>query len=107
MGGEMESENQTLLDVLTQLKNAIEQQDWTTAEKLDICIKESIGSAVLNAKSDEAKRSLTNLLKSVQSLYGLFISNTEESRRKISVELKKITSDKKAANFYLKSSQYK
>jgi hypothetical protein len=100
MGGEMGSENQTLLDVLTQLKNAIEQQDWTTAEKLDICIKESIGSAVLNAKSDEAKRSLTNLLKSVQSLYGLFISNTEESRRKI-------TRDKKAANFYLKSSQYK
>ncbi|MFT6028543.1 MAG: hypothetical protein ACI8O8_000267 [Oleiphilaceae bacterium] len=107
VGGEMESENQTLLDVLTQLKNAIDQQDWTTADKLDICIKENVGSAVLKAKSEEDKRSLTDLLKSVQSLYGLLISNTEESRRKISVELKKITSDKKVANFYLKSSQYK
>tara|TARA_R110001592_G_scaffold38315_2_gene126488 strand:- start:30481 stop:30828 length:348 start_codon:yes stop_codon:yes gene_type:complete len=107
VGSEMESENQTLLEALNQLKTAIEQQDWETAEKLDAGIKEGIASAVLNAKSDEDKHSLTDLLKRVQSLYGLLISNTEESRRKISVELKKITNDKKVANFYLKSAQYK
>lgn len=103
----MESDNQALLGVLSQLKIAIEQQDWTAAENLDSSIKESISRAVLKAKNDEEKQSLRDLLKSVQSLYALLISNTEESRRKISVELKKITSDKKVANFYLKSSQYK
>tara|TARA_R110001592_G_scaffold138511_6_gene357809 strand:- start:23936 stop:24247 length:312 start_codon:yes stop_codon:yes gene_type:complete len=102
----MESDNQTLLDVLAQLKIAIEKMDWSTAEQIDQRIKANIESAVLHAKTDEDKNSLIALLKSIQSLYTLLISNTAESQSKISVELKKITSDKKAANFYLTSSKY-
>ncbi len=103
----MVSENQSLLDALGQLKSAIENEDWLRAEQIDQTIKADIDSALLNVKTDDEKASLTELLTKVQSLYKLLISNTEGSRRKISAELKKITSDKKVSNFYLKSSQYK
>lgn len=101
------SENQALLDALNQLKRVIEEEDWSTAESINNNIKMSLQRAVADARSDNEKESLIELLKKVQSLYQLFITNSEESRSKIAVELKKVSTDKKAANFYLKSSQYR
>ena len=103
----MEGERLVLLDVLNQLEILIAQEDWAKAEKLDQDINKGIQDAVLSAKSDEEKNALIDLLKRIQSIYKLLITNTEESRSKTAIELKKISSDKKAANFYLKSSLYR
>jgi hypothetical protein len=101
------AENQTLLDILGQLKSAIEKEEWELAKKLDEFIKANIKDAVENAKSDTEKNDLQVLLAKIQSVYKNLITNTEESKVKLSLELKKITSDRKVANFYLKSSLYK
>ena len=90
-----------------QLKNAIEKEDWDDAKKIDKHIKANIEHAVLNADNDSDKKELIDLLTKIQSLYKHIINDTEESRAKLSVELKKITGDRKVANFYLKSSLYR
>tara|TARA_R110000850_G_scaffold32798_3_gene90159 strand:+ start:68 stop:391 length:324 start_codon:yes stop_codon:yes gene_type:complete len=99
--------NQSLLAVVGQLKNAIEKEDWDDAKKIDKHIKANIEHAVLNADNDSDKKELIDLLTKIQSLYKYIINDTEESRAKLSVELKKITGDRKVANFYLKSSLYR
>lgn len=99
--------NQSLLEVVGQLKVSIENEEWDEAKRIDKHIKTNIEHAVLNADNDSDKKELIDLLTKIQSLYKLLIANTEESRAKLSVELKKITGDRKVANFYLKSSLYK
>ncbi len=100
-------EEQKLLDVLSELKRAIECEDLEAVNKLNNLIKSGIEKAVQDATSESEKDSVKALLNQIQALYQLLISNTEESRSKISLELKKISNDKRAANFYLKSSQYR
>ena len=100
-------EEQKLLDVLSQLKKAIECEDLVAVSELNNVIKSGVERAVQDATSESEKNSVKALLNQIQVLYQLLISNTEESRSKISLELKKISSDKRAANFYLKSSQYR
>lgn len=99
--------NQSLLEVVDQLKLSIENEEWDKAKKIDMDIKTNLEQAVLNAEKDSDKKELIDLLTKIQSLYKLLIANTEESRAKFSFELKKISGDRKVANFYLKSSLYK
>lgn len=103
----MVNSNQSLLEFVDQLKLSIENEEWDKAKKIDKYIKANLERAVLNAENDSDKKELIALLTKIQSLYKLLIANTEESRAKFSVELKKITGDRKVANFYLKSSLYK
>ena len=100
-------ENQNILAVVGQLKNAIENEKWDEAKTIDKNIKTNIERAILNAENDIEKNELIGLLTKIQSLYKLLIANTEESRATFSAELKRITGDRKVANFYLKSSLYK
>lgn len=100
-------EGQSLLEVVVQLKEAIERSEWDEAKKIDDYIKLNIKQAVSDAEKDSDKADLIDLLSKVQSLYKHLIANTEESRSKLSLELKQITNDRKVANFYLKSSLYK
>jgi len=99
--------NQSFLEVVDQLKLSIENEEWDGAKEIDEHIKANLEQAVLSAENDSDKKELIDLLTKIQSLYKFLIANTEESRAKLSVELKKITGDRKVSNFYLKSSLYK
>ncbi|MFV1873214.1 MAG: hypothetical protein ACMZ64_07850 [Oleiphilus sp.] len=103
----MSSSDKSLVQVLHLLKEAVEKEDWQEAEVLDKKIKSGLQQAVTEAGDEHEKKALIALLHNVQSLYQLLITSTEASRSKVSSELKKISNDKKAVNFYLKSSQYR
>lgn len=103
----MKCEGESLISVVGRLKDAIDKAEWEEAKRIDEHIKDDIKQAVLRAENDSDKADLIQLLTKVQSLYQFLIANTEESRAKLSLELKKITSDRKVADFYLKSSLYK
>tara|TARA_R110002072_G_scaffold154_1_gene987 strand:+ start:43904 stop:44227 length:324 start_codon:yes stop_codon:yes gene_type:complete len=101
------NKNISLIDVLSQLRHAVEQQDWESAGVLDRAIKKGIKEAVSNAGEGSDKSELIGMLKKIQGLYDQLIADSEQARLKLSDELKKVSRDNKAANFYLKSSHYR
>ena len=103
----MSNKNLSLKETLTQLQSFVEQQDWENAEVLDRDIRESIKEAVSQLGEGEDSSELIDILKKTQGLYEELITNSKQARSKFSEELKKISNDNKAANFYLKSSQYR
>lgn len=107
MEQKMRTHEQSLLTVLNQLKDAIDEEKWQRAEELDREIKRGLESAISSSSTPEDKQNLVELMTRIQSLYSLLISHSEAARAKVSEELKKLSKDKKAVNFYLKSSQYR
>ena len=103
----MNNKNISLQETLSQLENAIEQQDWKRAEALDQSIKLHVEGLVSQADSEGDNAKVIDILTKIQALYGQLIAGSEQARLKLSVELKKVSNDNKAANFYLKSSQYR
>ena len=97
----------SLLESLDQLKESIDQADWLRAGHLDEQIKSNLELAIDRAKDSDEKQSLIGLLTQVQSVYQLLLENTEEAKRQIRLELKKITLDKKASDLYHKAAKYK
>ena len=103
----MHKETDSLLDALDKLKAAIDQADWLSAGHLDEQIKSNLELAIEQAKDEAEKQSLIGLLSHIQTVYQLLLENSEEARRLISLELKKITRDKKASALYHKAAHYK
>ncbi len=105
----MEDFANTLLGTLEQLQHAIDNADWLAASKLDEQIKQTLSDIIqeTNVKEDKDKEWLMSLLVQVQSVYNLLQENTEEARKQISIELKKLTQDKRVSDFYQKASTYK
>lgn len=103
----MSIKTNSLLDALDMLKEAIDQADWLSAGHLDEQIKSNLELAIEKAKDEAEKQALIGLLGHVQVVYQLLLENTEEARRQISLELKKITKDKKASDLYHKAARYK
>jgi predicted phage-related endonuclease len=102
----MEITSNALLDVLEQLKQSIDEADWMKAGLLDEQIKSNLEQAIHHAQDDTEKQALVGLLNHVQIVYTLLLENTEEAKKRISLELKKITLDKKASDLYQKASRY-
>ncbi len=103
----MEDFANTLLGTLEQLQHAIDNADWLAASKLDEQIKQTLSDIIQETNVKEDKEWLMGLLMQVQSVYNLLQENTEEARKQISIELKKLTQDKKVSDFYQKASTYK
>mgnify|MGYP000371489895 CR=1 FL=1 len=103
----MDNKNISLKNALSQLQEAIENQDFESAEALDSSIRQKIQQAIADASEGESKTELIDDLKNIQLLYSQLITCSEQSRAKLSGELKKITNESKAAKFYLNSSQYR
>lgn len=97
----------SLLDTLDQLKDSIERADWLQAGRLDEQIKSNLELAIDTAKDQGEREALIGMLTHVQAVYQLLLENTEEAKKQISLELKKITLDKKASDLYRNATKYK
>ena len=97
----------SLLDTLDQLKESIDRADWLQAGQLDAQIKSNLEQAIGVAEDNDEKQALIGMLSHVQAVYQLLLENTEEAKKQISLELKKITRDKKASDLYHKAAKYK
>lgn len=96
----------SLLESLDQLKESIEKADWLRAGHLDEQIKSNLELAIDHAKNHDEKQSLIGMLSHVQSVYELLLEDTEEAKKQISLELQKITRDKKASDLYNKAAKF-
>ena len=103
----MNNKNISLREAMSRLQSAVEKEDWEAAERLDHAIRQEINEAVSVAGTSKDNAELIAMLKKIQSLYDQIIKSSEQARSKFSQELKKVSNDNKAANFYLKSSQYR
>jgi len=103
----MNIKTNSLLDALDKLKQAIDQADWLSAGYLDEQIKSNLELAIEKTGNDAERQALIGLLSHVQVVYQLLLENTEDARRQIALELKKITQDKKASDLYHKAAGYK
>lgn len=101
----MTKEFKDLLFMLDQLKQAIEQSDWLAASELDARIKADLEQAIGNAHDQQDKQVLQALLLQVRQVYQLLVENSEAARKQISLELRRLSQDKKASDSYTKASR--
>lgn len=89
--------------VLLKLKAATEQQNWSEVSELNTRLRESVEAAVSSASSEVARQELAGVLKRLQVIINLVLSDAEKNRDELRQELTKLTRDQKAARSYQRS----
>ena len=98
--------NDELSGLIKDLQQACTSKNWEQLKLLDQTIKSYLQRSVELAQTEQQKLGLASDLKSIQDVYQLVIDESGKHQLGISVELKKITSDQRAAKSYLGVSRF-
>lgn len=99
--------NEQFLVLAKKLKEASEKRDFEAMIELDKEVRLALQDSLAMIKTDKEKELAISVLKRYQKVYDLIMKDAVKYRDDISVELKKLTKESKAANFYLDSSKFR
>ncbi|KZY31930.1 MULTISPECIES: hypothetical protein [unclassified Oleiphilus] len=99
--------NERFLNIAKQLKDANDKQDWALLTELDAQVRVELQAVIASMRTKEDRAQLLSILRRYEKVYSLVLKDSLKHRDEISMELKQITRESKAANTYLDSSQYK
>lgn len=99
--------NERFLNIAKQLKDANDKQDWALLTELDAQVRVELQAVIASMRTKEDRAQLLSILRRYEKVYALVLKDSLKHRDEISMELKQITRESKAANTYLDSSQYK